>query len=63
MTSEEPFVDLEWPPSEGEFYIALLENEWSFCSVISYDDTFNAHLLQAIKTITKDSTGKTLDLQ
>ena len=24
--SEEPFVDLEWPPSEEEFFIALLEN-------------------------------------
>ena len=24
--SEEPFVDLEWPPSEEEFFIAFLEN-------------------------------------
>ena len=24
--SEEPFVDLEWPPSEKEFFIAFLEN-------------------------------------
>ena len=24
--SEEPFVDLEWPPSEEKFFIALLEN-------------------------------------
>ena len=62
MTSEEPFVDLEWPPSEEEFFIALLENEWSVCSVISYDeasDTIKAHLLQAIKTRAKDDTGKT----
>ena len=66
MTSEDAFVDLEWPPSEEEFFIALLENEWSVCSVISYDkvsDTINAHLLQAIKTRAKDDTGKTLDLQ
>ena len=27
MTSEVPFVNLEWPPSEEEFFIALLENE------------------------------------
>ena len=62
MTSEEPFVDLEWPPSEEEFFIALLENEWSVCSVISYDEnsnTIKAHLLQAIKTRAKDDTGKT----
>ena len=48
MTFEEPFVDLEWPPSEGEFYIALLENEWSVCSVFFYDeasDIIKAHLL------------------
>ena len=60
--SEESFVDLEWPPSEEEFFIALLENEWSVCSVIFYDevsDTIN----QAIKTRAKDNTGKTLDLQ
>ena len=60
--SEEPFVDLEWPPSEEEFFILLLENEWSVCSVISYDevnDTIKAHLLQAIKTRAKDDTGKT----
>ena len=59
MISEEPFVNLEWPPSEEVFFIALLENEWSVCSVISYDeasDTIKAHLLQAIKT--KDDTRK-----
>ena len=27
LASEEPFADLEWPPSEEEFFIALLENE------------------------------------
>ena len=53
---------LEQPPSEEEFFIALLENEWSVCSVISYDEnsnTIKAHLLQAIKTRAKDDTGKT----
>ena len=62
MTSEEPFFDLEWPPSEGEFFIALLENEWSVCLVIFYDeasDIIKAHLLQAIKTRAKDDTRKT----
>ena len=24
--SEEPFVDLKWPPSEKEFFIAFIEN-------------------------------------
>ena len=60
--TEEPFADLEWSPSEEEFFIALLENEWSVCSVISYDEnsnTIKAHLLQAIKTRAKDDTGKT----
>ena len=53
---------MKWPPSEEEFFIALLENQWSVCSVISYDevnDTIKAHLLQAIKTRAKDDTGKT----
>ena len=62
MGIEEPFADLEWPPSEEEFFIALLENEWSVCSVISYDEnsnTIKADLLQAIKTRAKDDTGKT----
>ena len=62
METEEPFADLEWPPSEEEFFIALLENEWSVCSVISYDEnsnTIKAHLLQAIKTRAKDDTRKT----
>ena len=57
---------LEVPPSEEVFFIPLLENEWSVCLVISYDevnDIINAHLLQDIKTIAKDDTGKTLDLQ
>ena len=39
-----------------------IENEWSVCSVISYDEnsnTIKAHLLQAIKTRAKDDTGKT----
>ena len=48
MTSEETFVDMEWPPSEREFFKALLENEWHVCSVILYDeagDTIKAYLL------------------
>ena len=60
--TEEPFTDLEWPPAEEEFLIAVLKNEWSVCSVISYDEaseTIKAHLLQAIKTQAKDDTGNT----
>ena len=67
MTSKEPYVDLEWPPSEEEFFIALPENEWSVGSVISYDeasDTIKAQLLQGIKTRAKEDTIKNiLDLQ
>ena len=41
-----------------EFFTALLENEWSVGSVISYDEVSDT-----IKTRAKDDTGKTLDLQ
>ena len=55
-------VDLEWPPCEEEFIIALEEEGWSVCCVISFDETSNslkAHQLQPIKTRAKDDAGKT----
>ena len=48
LASEEPFANLEWPPSKEEIFIALLENKWSVCSMISCDeasDTIKAYLL------------------
>ena len=62
VASEEPFADLQWPPSDEEFIIALEEQEWCVCSVISFDEasnTIKAHQLQPIKTRAKDDAGKT----
>ena len=62
VASEEPFADLQWPPSDEEFIIALEEQEWCVCSVISFDEasnTIKAHQLQPIKTWAKDDAGKT----
>ena len=55
-------VDLEWPPCEEEFIIALEEEGWCVCCFISFEETSNtlkAHQLQPIKTQAKDDTEKT----
>ena len=55
-------MDLEWPPCEEEFIIALEEEGWCVCCGISFEETsntFKAHQLQPIKTWAKDDAGKT----
>ena len=60
--SQETLADLEWPPSEEEFIVALEEDGWRNCSVISFDESSNtirAHQLEPIKTRAKDDYGRT----
>ena len=60
--ASQPMEDLEWPPSEEEFIVALEEDGWQVCSVIAHDEasnTIKAHLLEPIKTRAKDDFGKT----
>ena len=61
-SSTEPLADLEWPPAEEEFIVALEDDGWCIGSVISFDEASNiikVHLLEPIKTRAKDDTGKT----
>ena len=51
--SEKTLADLEQPPSEEEFVVALEEDRWRICSVITFDESSNtirAHQLESIKT-------------
>ena len=53
---------MEWPPSEEEFVVALEEDRWRICSVITFDESSNtirAHQLESIKTRAKDDCGRT----
>ena len=53
---------MEWPPSEEEFVVALEEDGWRICSVITFDEsskTIRAHQLESIKTQAKDDYGRT----
>ena len=60
--AQETLADLEWPPQEEEFVVALEADGWRICCVISFDETSNtiiAHQLEPIKTRAKDNYGKT----
>ena len=60
--AQETLADLEWPPQEEEFVVALEADGWRICCVISFDETSNtiiAHQLEPIKTPAKDDYGKT----
>ena len=60
--AQETLADLEWPPQEEEFVVALEADGWRICCVISFDETSNtiiAHQLEPIKTRAKDDYGKT----
>ena len=62
QVGQESLADLEWPPQEEEFVVALEADGWRICCVISYDEahkTITAHQLEPIKTRAKDDYGKT----
>ena len=62
QSTSKPLEDLEWPPAEEEFIIALEEDGWQVGSIISHDEasnTIKAHLLEPIKTRAKDDFEKT----
>ena len=55
-------ADLEWPPEEEEFVIALDEQEWNLGSVQGYSQETNevhVQILAKLKTRAKDDSGKT----
>ena len=55
-------ADLEWPPEEEEFVIALDEQEWNLGSVQGYSQETNevhVQILAKLKTRAKDDCGKT----
>ena len=48
QVGQESLADLEWPPQEEEFVVALEADGWLICCVISYDEahkTITAHQL------------------